>query len=544
MSQHSSHRILYIENNPGLARLFQRRLAQHGHQVDIAGNREEGLLFLSQHRYDIIAIDQQIHKKDGLSVIHELTQQAHFPPTILVTTHGNESDAVEAMKLGASDYIIKDIKGHYLDLLPSVIERALKNEQIKQERRNALKKLERRNESLVELNRIGQLLTATREIDQIFSRFLQEVTDLIGAVGSSIWLWESKHARRLICHWVFSRGKHMPLTDVSLEPGQGIAGWVAQHNKAVKVAYAPDDDRFASTVDTLISFQTTSILAVPLRLRHQVIGVLEVVNKKDGIFTESDLAMAETLAISGAIAIDNAGQIKTLHQQTSELQTRNDDLDAFAHTVAHDLKSPVSTLLGYTDMLRYSFDNDPATEREVILDSLSHLGRKMTSIIEEILLLAELRQKEVPIAPIYTQQLIGEVKKRLAFMIQEYHVKMVEPTQWITALGYAPWVEEIWTNYISNAIKYGGSPPIIELGFTEMSGNMVRFWVKDNGSGIPLEEQTQLFKPFTSLHDVRIKGHGLGLSITQRIVDKLGGTVGVSSTPGKGSVFSFTLPKA
>jgi signal transduction histidine kinase len=123
-------------------------------------------------------------------------------------------------------------------------------------------------------------------------------------------------------------------------------------------------------------------------------------------------------------------------------------------------------------------------------------------------------------------------------------------------MGYAPWVEEVWVNYLSNAIKYGGKPPQVELSATlfstscasggEMRENMVYFWVRDNGDGLTPDDQARLFTPFTRLDQIRARGHGLGLSIVRRIVEKLGGQVGVQSTgePGQGSTFFFTLPAA
>jgi signal transduction histidine kinase len=111
-------------------------------------------------------------------------------------------------------------------------------------------------------------------------------------------------------------------------------------------------------------------------------------------------------------------------------------------------------------------------------------------------------------------------------------------------MGYAPWVEEVWVNYMSNAIKYGGCPPRVELGAEAQSKDGVRFWVRDNGRGISPEERDRLFTPFTRLSQIHVKGHGLGLSIVRRIVEKLGGAVTVESKVGRGSVFSFTLPAA
>ena len=113
------------------------------------------------------------------------------------------------------------------------------------------------------------------------------------------------------------------------------------------------------------------------------------------------------------------------------------------------------------------------------------------------------------------------------------------------ALGYGPWIEEVWVNYLSNALKYGGmpsAPPRIELGAEPQPDGLVRFWMRDYGPGIPTESQAHLFTQFTRLDQVRAKGHGLGLSIVRRIVEKLGGQVGVISQVGQGSTFFFALP--
>jgi signal transduction histidine kinase len=102
-------------------------------------------------------------------------------------------------------------------------------------------------------------------------------------------------------------------------------------------------------------------------------------------------------------------------------------------------------------------------------------------------------------------------------------------------------VEEIWFNYLTNALKYGGNPPVIRIG-SATEGNGIKFWITDNGAGLSEAQQQELFKSFTRLENPKIQGHGLGLSIVKRIVEKLNGRVGVKSAPGQGSTFSFTLP--
>jgi two-component system, sensor histidine kinase and response regulator len=108
----------------------------------------------------------------------------------------------------------------------------------------------------------------------------------------------------------------------------------------------------------------------------------------------------------------------------------------------------------------------------------------------------------------------------------------------------------VWVNYLSNAVKYGGLPPRVEVGWSaedaagETEAASYRFWVRDNGSGLAPEEQARLYSPYVQLCPTGVEGHGLGLSIVRRIVEKLGGDVGVESVVGVGSTFWFTLPAA
>ncbi len=218
-----------------------------------------------------------------------------------------------------------------------------------------------------------------------------------------------------------------------------------------------------------------------------------------------------------------------------------EDLDAFAHTVAHDLKAPLSLIVGFAEVLLEDYTAMPAEEREEFLRTIVQVGRKMSNIVDELLLLASVRSAEVEMEPLDMAAIVAEAQQRLTYLIAERQAQIILPEHWPVALGYGPWVEEVWVNYLSNAIKYGGQPPRIELGATVQPDGMVRFWVRDNGPGLTPEEQARLFTPFTRLDQLRVTGHGLGLSIVRRIVEKLGGEVGVTSEVGQGSTFSFTL---
>jgi PAS domain S-box-containing protein len=228
----------------------------------------------------------------------------------------------------------------------------------------------------------------------------------------------------------------------------------------------------------------------------------------------------------------------------AELQARNEELDAFAHTVAHDLKNPLHLIIGFTETLRPSFLRLSDNEREEALYYVARNSRKMNNIVDELLLLAEVRKTQVIMIPLDLGRIVSDAQLRLTDMIRDWQAVVKLPPEWPPVSGYAPWVEEVWVNYLSNALKYGGRPPRLELGYDIRPMGVARLWVRDNGDGIAPEVQARLFTPFTRLDQVRARGHGLGLSIVRRIVEKMGGQVGVISEgqTGLGSLFYFTLP--
>jgi two-component system sensor histidine kinase/response regulator len=253
--------------------------------------------------------------------------------------------------------------------------------------------------------------------------------------------------------------------------------------------------------------------------------------------------MANNLDRAIIVALARFRDLVELRRLNTDLRSRNEELDAFAHTVAHDLKSPLVNLIGYAELLEEDHGDTLDPEIVTCLQSIAKNGRKMDNIIEELLLLAGLRQTEsIDIESMNMSAVLAEVQERLADLIRSQQAEIIMPDSWPPALGYGPWIEEVWVNYISNAIKYGGRPPRVELGAHEEPEGFVRFWVRDNGFGMTDEEQARLFQPFSRLDQVRAKGYGLGLSIVRRIMERLAGQVGVESQLGVGSTFSFDLP--
>jgi len=226
--------------------------------------------------------------------------------------------------------------------------------------------------------------------------------------------------------------------------------------------------------------------------------------------------------------------------QIASLQARNRDLEEYVYMVAHDLKEPLVVMAFASNLIT----NVPDLSDEKLKEYLRQMGLTaddMKRIINNLMLFAKVSKAEAQLGPVRMEQVVANVQDRLVHMIREQQAKIVLPKVWPLAMGYEPWLEEVWTNYLSNALKYGGRPPHVELGASTGTDGFVRFWVHDNGPGIPPVIRTRLFTSINPAGGLKDPEHGLGLPIVSRIVEKLGGQVGVESEIGAGSRFFFTL---
>lgn len=265
-------------------------------------------------------------------------------------------------------------------------------------------------------------------------------------------------------------------------------------------------------------------------------------------------------------------QVRHLNQQ---LQLINEDLERFSYTVAHDLRHLLSPIMGYAEVLYEEFHKIPAEEARGDLLIILQVARDMNNLIDELMTLARARQEVVDLLPLNMQQIVSDVLRRLEYSIKTQQAQIIMADNWPVVRGHAPWVVEVWINYISNAIKHGGKTPMIELGWSDdladatiywsptdsknppvvtdqkrlgtqgdsaANSRCVAFWVRDYGTGIADQKIPFVFNAFSHLPETKVRGHGLGLSIVKRITERLGGQVGVKSEPELGSTFYFTLP--
>jgi len=416
----------------------------------------------------------------GDGTAFDVIELARGIPLVFTTGAGDEEVAVRAMKSGADDYLVKDHERTYLKKLPVTVENAIRRHRAEEQVRKLTRAVEQSPATVVITDTEGHIEYVNPKFTRLTGYTAEEV------LGKNPRILKSGEQPREFYENLWT----------TILDGREWRGEFHNRKKNGELFW-----EFSS---------------------------ISPVRDRDGSVTHF-VAVKEDVT-----------DRKRLEEERERLIS---ELDAFAHTVAHDLKNPLSAVLGFAELL--TADGVELSRKDVSesLQAINQSARKMNSIIEELLLLAGVRKTEVEASPVEMAPVVTGALQRLSHMTTEYAPKIVLPDAWPVALGHGPWIEEVWANYLSNAMKYGGRPPRLELGADTADGK-VRFWVTDNGPGLTKEQQGRLFTPFTRLHQARATGQGLGLSIVRRIMEKLGGEAWVESQPGKGSKFGFTLPGA
>ena len=534
---------------------------------------ESALTALERNEHDIGLVNYRLGPHNGIDLIRRARQCNCQAPLILITGQDDRAMDVAAMQAGAADYLVKDqvdasllersiryaierkrweeaTRRAHDELEKWVEERTLElskaNELLREEiaERQRLEKqvqesLKRRARQVQTSTEVAQEVAATPTMDVLFREVVNLVQERFGYYHAHVYTVENGDL--VMQEGTGDAGRKIKEAEhkIPVVAKKSLVARAAREGKPILVANVAEDQ---SWLPNPLLPETKSELAVPIKLGDQVLGVLDVQNDTVGTLDEEDQIMLMGLCGQIAVAINNR-RLEAKRKEAEEAQGKLvEELDAFAHTVGHNLRDTLALIIGYADLLK-----DQARlpeELQEFLNAIARNGRKMNTVIEELELLAGIRKAKIELKPLNMARIIAEVSQRLAYLIEEYKAEITVSEYWPVALGHTPWIEEVWANYISNAMKYGGRPPRIQLGATERSDGTIRFWVRDNGPGLSAEEQANLFTEFTRMSHMRAGGYGLGLSIVRRIVTRFGGQIGCESKPGEGSVFYFTLPSA
>jgi PAS domain S-box-containing protein len=410
---------------------------------------------------------------------------------------------------------------------------------------------QRQARELAFLNRTGQAIASTLELDQVLAIVMDEVMSLVGAEAASVLLYDAAEdelefaiitgpaAETLI-------GKRMPST-------AGIAGWVMQKGQPLLVRDVQSDPRFYREVDTTTGMTTLSLIAVPLRYKERTIGVLEAMNETNRRFDEHDLELVSTLAGSSAAAIENARLYEEIRRQAEELAAavaRLQELDRlkneFIQSVSHELRTPLALMRGYAEVLDSGELGELRPEHQVPVSIIARRARTLTELVGDIMLILETEVAPPVPEPVLLDELVRTVIEDFQLAAKQGELSLrADITPDLPAVsGYTTYLRRVLDHLLGNAIKFTpqGGAIVVRL---QQEEERVILEVCDTGIGIPADQFGRIFDRFYQVDGStkrRYGGVGLGLALVKEIVTAYDGSIAVRSTLGEGSTFTVTLP--
>lgn len=406
--------------------------------------------------------------------------------------------------------------------------------------------LRQRIGELTRLVKVSTVLNSTLTIDPLLRYIMDAASELVGSEGASILLYNQDSDELVFT--ASSTGSSESLIGQPVPLAGSIAGSILRENRAIAINDVAHDQRHYRGVDEATQFRTRSLLGVPMRMRDQVVGVLEAVNKLHGPWTVQNQSALMILAAQAAVAIENARLITALRQANDDLHALNEMKNDFIAIASHELRTPLGIILGYAAFLKQEAEGQAGSHADVVFRS----ALQLRGIIEQLTNLRYLKQQPsdelvrdwVVVADLMSSaeqdiQPLAEAKN------QRVEVKLPATHAMVLVDGLK--LLAVLSNLLNNAVKFTPPEGTITLS-CELQPDSVLMSVSDTGPGISLADQRRIFDEFVQVEDHLTRRHGgmgLGLTIARGLVEAHGGRLWVESPGhnGFGATFSLSLPQ-
>ncbi len=325
-------KILIVDDSRAIRSKLTRLMENNHYLVTTA---EDGKVALELYNsnpddIDLILSDLNMPIMDGIQLLKKITENGSEIPFIMLTSEQEASIAMDAIRIGASDYIVKDKNIGEAILLS--VKRAFEKKQLVEQNRNLLQELSLRNEELKgfnvglhetinKLTNIGASISSEKDVDLLLGKILDETTRMLDAERTSLFLYDEKTDEL----WVNKASKSKGLGEIRFKADKGIAGYVARERKTLNIEDAYSHDLFNREFDLKTGFTTKTILCVPMEnQQNKLIGVVQVLNKKNSIFCKEDETILKMIASQAAISIENSRLTGYLKKSYFSLQLEKD----------------------------------------------------------------------------------------------------------------------------------------------------------------------------------------------------------------------------
>jgi two-component system, OmpR family, sensor histidine kinase KdpD len=388
-------------------------------------------------------------------------------------------------------------------------------------------------------SRAGRAAAAVLPLEDVLNVIVQSVQELLGATEVSIMLFDPESKELRVASSV---GLDEAATKGSPGAGEGVAGWVLEQREPLVLRGPVTDPRFRDFVPK--GREVRSALSAPLVAAGEPVGVLNV-SVSDGhrVYTPHDLRALTVCAENAAIAISNARLYELEKESAASLAELDLKRRDFLATMTHDMKTPLTSILGYVKLLRGAHGLSPE-EIKKFTDVVDRQGHRLLSMIEQILVAARLEEATPTLSrqELDLRHIVEEEVAAFRGVLGGRNISVQMPDKVPTTYGDPSAVEHIVANLLDNAVKYSPDGAGIHVAVESAPGE-VRVSVTDSGQGIPEEDLTKIFERYHRAAETETGGSvGLGLFIVRNLTQAHGGRVWAENAPSGGARITFTLP--
>jgi signal transduction histidine kinase/DNA-binding response OmpR family regulator len=558
-------RILIIDDETLIRRSLADYLEESGYITVTARDGSQGLDKARQEPFHVVLVDLRMPHVDGLKVVATLKTEQPELPVVVISGTGVLSDAVEAMRRGAWDYITKPIQD--MDEIVVVIERVLDTARLRAERdryQNELEQLNRsleaevarqtrdlrqHNRELMALNRVSQAISGVLDLDAMLDRAVSAAIAALDADGGDVRLLNPSTAKLVIAA-IRGFPESYEQIAASIPLGQGFLGQVAQHGRPLSGSV--DDlfnDPWLIPLKEISDF--CSYLCVPLRTGDEILGTLGVAKRMPHQFPDREIELLMSIGNQIGVAIARAQHAADLKQANVELERANAELrrldtlrEQFIQNVAHELRTPLGLVRGYVEMLNQ--EDLSAEERKMAFGVVSRRVEALVELVQSITTLQDLDSQPLRMEKISPSDLVSTAIQMVGQRAGGANINICThyPSDTDCFPGDFARLAQALHQLLDNACKFSPDRTTITVTVQQTQDAML-ISVADQGIGIPFEEHHRIFDRFYQIDGSttrRYGGTGLGLAVAKEIVEAHGGRISLQSAPNQGSVFTISLP--
>ncbi|MGB3308289.1 MAG: ATP-binding protein [Nodosilinea sp.] len=499
-------RILFVDDNPADRRLITHELVRRFPEVDLqeaADLKSFEQAFNSENggQFDLIITDYELNWATGIDILQQVKQHDPMLPVVMFTDSGSQEIAVEAMKAGLDDYVLKSPK--HLVRLSQAVQTSWENSQL----RRRASELELRQQFLLNQLDVG-VFRAT--LDQQLIEANQGFLSILGLSSLAA-------AQR------FFR-EHF--------------GFVAIGHSKAEWAEGNEWEKSLQRLDGQIIWVQVNATLIEANGKTMVDGLVSDITSKK----EAALALQE---FNSELEIRVQERTAQLEDSNRRLNDTNEELKLLASSLSHDLQAPLRQINGFVAILQEDLAaiEIPSTAQDAI-SRITQLTGQASRMIVDLLDYSRVGRTRLDFTTVNMEQIIQRVQHQAR---QEYPDRTVElhvaPLPKVT--GDLSLLRRVWQNLISNAVKYTRQRDTAVITIrSQDEGAMVVFSVQDNGIGFDTQYTDRMFGPFQRFHSKdEFEGSGVGLASVKRIVHRHGGKVWAKGAVDQGATFFFSLPK-